>query len=84
MTGRRFVLLCCIAAIKLALLLTAPAHGSEVKRLRRETQSQLRLVRAQGRAAAGYPGLQTAANVTRIGVNISGLINPVNWLLGVL
>jgi hypothetical protein len=51
-----------------------------IRRLRKETRiSVLRPIRARGRAAAGYPFLQTTANVTRIGVNLSGLINPIGW-----
>jgi hypothetical protein len=89
MTRNRFLLLLIATALKLTLLL-APAHAGQLSKFdssrpslrhtRRMTRiTVLRPVRAQGRAAAGYPFLQTTANVTRIGVNLSGLINPIGW-----
>jgi hypothetical protein len=61
-------------------LQTVSSSRPSIRRLRKETRiSVLRPIRAKGRAAAGYPFLQTTANVTRIGVNLSGLINPIGW-----
>jgi hypothetical protein len=59
---------------------TVVGSRPSIRHTRRMTRiTVLRPVRAQGRAAAGYPFLQTTANVTRIGVNLSGLINPIGW-----
>jgi hypothetical protein len=56
------------------------AHAGEVRHARRMTRiTVLRPIRANGRAAAGYPFLQTTANVTRVAANLSGLINPIGW-----
>lgn len=71
-----------LVAIGLSLFLAgaAPAATSSLRHTRRMTRiTVLKPVRAQGRARAGYPFLQSTANVTRIGVNLSGLINPIGW-----
>ena len=82
MTTRRLILLLCAAAIKLAWLLTAPASGGEVRQVRRTTRiTVLKPIRAQGRAHAGYPFLQTTANCTRVIANVTGLLNPIGWFL---
>jgi hypothetical protein len=91
MTRARLLALIVISALKLAFLLSPADAGqvasvanakryTSIRHTRRMTRiTVLRPVRAQGRAAAGYPFLQTTANVTRIGVNLSGLINPIGW-----
>lgn len=79
--ARKFALIIILACAKLAILIQ-PVHGGDVKRLRRETRiTVLRPVRAQGRAQAGYPVLSTVANTTRIAANVSGLLNPLGWIL---
>ena len=66
----------------IAILSLRSCHGSEVRRLRKTTRITVtRPVRAQGRAAAGYPVLQTMANTTRIAANVSGFWNPIGWIL---
>lgn len=61
-------------------VLTVSSSRQPIRRLRKETRiTVLKPVRAHGRARAGYPFLRTTANVTRIGVNLSGLINPIGW-----
>jgi hypothetical protein len=58
----------------------AVPQGASIAYTRRMTRiTVLRPIRAQGRAAAGYPFLQTTANVTRVAANLSGLINPIGW-----
>ena len=83
MTPRRRNALGILASIVCGLLVLSlrSCSAGEGKRLRRETQSQLRLIKARGRAAAGYPFLQTTANVSRVAANISGLFNPIGWFL---
>lgn len=67
-------------ALTLVVLSCRSCSGGEVRHARRMTKvTTLRPIRAKGHAAAGYPFLQTTANVTRIGVNLSGLFNPIAW-----
>ena len=76
---KRLALIVLLAALKLVILLT-PVEGGEFRRLRKTTRiTVLRPVKAQARAAAGYPFLQTTANVTRIAANVTGLLNPLKW-----
>lgn len=57
-----------------ATVASSPRHTRRMTRI-----TVLKPVRAQGRAQAAYPMLQIGVNVTRIGVNLSGLINPIGW-----
>jgi len=54
-----------------------PASDASSRRLRKTTRvTVLRPIRATGRANAGYPLLQTTANVTRI---VATVISPISW-----
>ena len=79
--SRKLALVIILACMKLAMLVQpVPAHSGETRRLRKETRiTVLKPVRAQGRAAAGYPVLSTVANSTRVAANVSGLLNPIGW-----
>ena len=69
-------------ALTLLLTLATPSHGGEVRHVRRTTRiTVLKPIRAQGRAHAGYPFLQTTANCTRVIANVTGLLNPIGWFL---
>ena len=74
-----------VAYILLGFALMAAAKScsaGEVGKVRRMTRvTVLRPVRAHGRAQAGYPFLQTTANVSRAAANLSGLLNPIGWFL---
>ena len=71
-----------ILALTLLLTLATPSHGGEIRQVRRTTRiTVLKPIRAQGRAHAGYPFLQTTANTTRVIANVTGLLNPIGWFL---
>jgi hypothetical protein len=69
--------------LQVAFLLLGVCHDvgcvAHAGQTRRQGKMVLKQIRASGRAAAGYPFLQTTANVTRVAANLSGLINPIGW-----
>lgn len=78
--ARLFAILVAFMLLGIFFDYSCTAHAGQVRHTRRMTRiTVLRPVRATGRARAGYPFLQTTANVTRIGANLSGLINPIGW-----
>jgi len=69
-------------ALAAAVLSCRSCAGGEVGRIRKTNRiTTLRPIRAKGRADAGYPFLQTTANCTRVIANVSGLLNPLGWIL---
>lgn len=83
MTARRKNALGILLSIALGLVVmkscagAQPASDASSRRLRKTTRvTVLRPIRAKGRADAGYPLLQTTANVTRI---VATVISPISW-----
>ena len=71
---KRLFLITLLAVLKLVILLT-PVEGGEFRRLRKTTRiTVLRPVKAQARAAAGYPFLSamfhTAKSVDNVTANL--------------
>lgn len=69
------------------LLLCATAHAGEpsIRRLRKETRiSVLRPIRAQGRAAAGYPFLQTMKYTAGTAYRVSGFFSPGAFIANII
>jgi hypothetical protein len=61
---------------------TVVGSRPSIRHTRRMTRiTVLRPVRAQGRAAAGYPFLQTTANVSQVAANVTGNL-PVSVAIG--
>lgn len=84
MTDRQRNALGILASIALGLVVLScrSCSGGEYHRLRKTTRiTTLRPVRVQARADAGFPFLQTAANTTRAIANVTGLLNPLGWML---
>jgi hypothetical protein len=71
-------LLLWIAAFALAFCIHATTADAGQ---RWERKAPIRLARAQGRARAGYPFLQTTANVSQVAANVTGNL-PVSVAIG--